>query len=334
MVRNQSFLSQTLPNTSTDSKKFVLSFPSQIFQAEFSPYEWSQNLICIALKDKVIVGSLTILEEDENNQESVEFNIIHEFCHKSRIHSIAWSPDASVNVLPKLLSFYTADSEFNVCHFDSTKNENSFSKVLGSHSDYVNALACDPEQNYLASTSDDHTCKLWPLKERGEVILFYLTSPGMSVSWHRQEPSKLLVAEKCGLIHMYNIETQRAILSLDAAQVPLMAADWSPSNCSRVGCVAAGDLIIRDVTAPSSPVETRPIHMEGGQCMRFSPTSENHVATIGQNDHQLKVSHVGSSQPILTATLQVSGGLSWHHRLPLVCAGSDRKLIIFRVLTK
>lgn len=71
----------------------------------------------------------------------------------------------------------------------------------------------------------------------------------MSVRWHRQEPSKLLVAEKCGVIRMYNIETQRAILSLDAGHCPLMAADWSPSNCSRVGCVAGGDLVIRDVTA-------------------------------------------------------------------------------------
>lgn len=75
-------------------------------------------------------------------------------------------------------------------------------------------------------------------------------STGMSVSWHRQEPSKLLVAEKCGLLHMYNVEMQRAIMSLDAAQFPLMAADWSPSNSSRVGCVAGGDLVIRDVTAP------------------------------------------------------------------------------------
>ena len=72
----------------------------------------------------------------------------------------------------------------------------------------------------------------------------------MSVSWHRQEPSKLIIAEKCGVMLVYNVETQRAILSLDAAQSPLMAADWSPSNCSRVGCVAGGDLVIRDVTAP------------------------------------------------------------------------------------
>ena len=55
----------------------------------------------------------------------------------------------------------------------------------------------------------------------------------------------------------------------------------------------------------SSPVETRPIHMEGGRFMKFSPTSENHVATIGRSDHQLKVSHVGSSQPLLVAPLQV-----------------------------
>lgn len=62
MVRNQSFMSQTLPvpNPYADSRKFVLPFPSQIFQAEFSPYEWSQNLLCIALKDKIVIGTLSI----------------------------------------------------------------------------------------------------------------------------------------------------------------------------------------------------------------------------------------------------------------------------------
>lgn len=46
--------------------------------------------------------------------------------------------------------------------------------------------------------------------------------------------------------------------------------------------------------------------MEGGVYMKFSPSSENHVATIGRSDHQLKVSHIGSNQPLLTATLQVN----------------------------
>lgn len=78
-------------------------------------------------------------EEDENNQEAVEFNVIHEFSHSSRIHAIAWSPEASVSILPKLLSFYTADSGFNVCLFDSTQNGNAITKVFSplSESSYI-----------------------------------------------------------------------------------------------------------------------------------------------------------------------------------------------------
>ena len=66
-------------------------------------------------------------EEDEDNQESVEFNVIQEFPHPARIHAIAWSPDASV--LPKLLSFYAADSEFNICQFEKKQNDDAFTKV-------------------------------------------------------------------------------------------------------------------------------------------------------------------------------------------------------------
>jgi len=72
----------------------------------------------------------------------------------------------------------------------------------------------------------------------------------MSVCWHHQEPSKLLVAEKCGLLRMYNAETERAILSFDAGLSPLAAADWAPSNCLRVACIAGGEIIIWDVSRP------------------------------------------------------------------------------------
>lgn len=70
--------------------------------------------------------------------------------------------------------------------------------------------------------------------------------------------------------------------------------------------------------------------------MRFSPTSENHVATIGRSDHQLKVSHVGSSQPILSATLQVILNLTNIVQecplFALLCALSPHLLIHYRCL--
>jgi nuclear pore complex protein Nup37 len=36
----------------------TIDFADQIFRVEFSPYEWSQNVICIALANKISVGNV------------------------------------------------------------------------------------------------------------------------------------------------------------------------------------------------------------------------------------------------------------------------------------
>lgn len=73
---------------------------------------------------------------------------------------------------------------------------------------------------------------------------------GMAVCYHREEVGKLLVAEKNGLIHLYNILSHQAILSVDSGCVPLMSADWSPSNCLLVAAVAGGELLVWDMSRP------------------------------------------------------------------------------------
>jgi nuclear pore complex protein Nup37 len=69
----------------------------------------------------------------------------------------------------------------------------------------------------------------------------------MSVKWHPLEAGKLLVAEKNGLIHLYNARTQQAILSLETSKNPLMYADWSLSNSAFVCAIAAGEITIWDL---------------------------------------------------------------------------------------
>jgi hypothetical protein len=36
----------------------TINFTDQIFQVVFSPYEWSQNVICIAFTNKIAVGNV------------------------------------------------------------------------------------------------------------------------------------------------------------------------------------------------------------------------------------------------------------------------------------
>lgn len=75
------------------------------------------------------------------------------------------------------------------------------------HTSYINAVAWDPEGRYLASVSDDNSCIIWTNNDEqcSEHSLFPLKSAGMSVKWHPDDSEKILVAEKKGVIHMYNV---------------------------------------------------------------------------------------------------------------------------------
>ncbi|XP_069685180.1 nucleoporin Nup37 [Periplaneta americana] len=313
----------------------TIYFTDQIYQVEFSPYEWSQNIICIALANKIAVGNVKFQEEEDDLEEELEFQLLREFHHETRVHALAWSPETSLSVLPKRVAFASAGADYKLRVFTSDLVATHTLQVLCGHTNYVNAITYEPEGEFLATVSDDHTCKIWAIKgDNSCIATFFLTSPGMSVCCHREENGKLLVAEKNGLLHLYNTLSQQAILSFDSGNVPLMAADWSASNSLRVAAVAAGELLVWDVSKPSRPVEMRPVHVEGGQLLRFSQLSDQHIATVGQPDLQLKITHIKTKHPVLTASLQLIGGLTWHFRLPYVCVGNDRKLCLWKVATK
>lgn len=55
----------------------------------------------------------------------------------------------------------------------------------------------------------------------------------------------------------------------------------------------------------SRPIDARPVHVEGGQLLRICQLSDQYIATVGQADLQLKVTHVKSKHPALAASLQV-----------------------------
>lgn len=72
----------------------------------------------------------------------------------------------------------------------------------------------------------------------------------MAVCFHQEAVGKLLVAEKNGVIHLYNILSHQAILSVDSGSIPLMSADWSSSNSLYVAAIAAGELLVWDISRP------------------------------------------------------------------------------------
>merc|ERR1719228_3115086 len=136
----------------------------------------------------------------------------------------------------------------------------------------------------MASTGDDLTARVWTLKSspnspdaKEDVdmapdmsALFPLGSPGVALGWHPDDPAKLMVAERAGVIRFYNVSNQQTILSLDTPGThglldPLSSADLCPGNPLLVGGVVAssGQRLVWDVSRSSQP-QTAESTADGG----------------------------------------------------------------------
>ncbi|KZC13807.1 PREDICTED: nucleoporin Nup37 [Dufourea novaeangliae] len=308
---------------------FQLHFSKQIYCVELSQYEWSRHLICIALAEEIVIGTIKFQEEDET-VEDIAYNPLRTFRHDTRPHAIAWSPETSLSVVPKVLMFCIAGADFRIRLYTSNMTDDTVCEMEG-HKDYINSICYETEGEILASASDDHTCKLWAVKEDEKCIsTFYLTSPGMTIRFHPEKPGKFLVGEKNGQIHMYDVRSQQAIMSLDADIVPLMSIDWG-SNPFKIAGIAAGKLLLWDISNLSLPQESGPLHIEGGLIVKFSPVYDHLVATIGRPDNLLKIRNVKSDQEILCGQVKLIGGITWHYSEPYICAASDREIRFWKV---
>jgi nuclear pore complex protein Nup37 len=58
-------------------------------------------------------------EEDDDLEEELEFQLLKEFHHETRVSALAWSPETSLSVLPKCLSFASAGADFKLRLFAS-----------------------------------------------------------------------------------------------------------------------------------------------------------------------------------------------------------------------
>ena len=265
----------------------------------------------------------------------MEWQLLKEIHHDTRCHSISFAPVTSLVILPKNVTFCTAGADFNLNVYKSDLEDETNLQILKGHSSYINSICWEPYGNYLASVSDDHTCIIWDCNDNYEnLTTFYLTSAGMSVKFHPDETGKLLVAEKNGIIHIYNIKTQQSILSVETNKTPLMYTDWSLNSGPHICCIAGGELIMWDLRKPSRSMETKQLHEDGGLIVKIAPFNELITASIGRPGITLKVINIKTTIPFVEAQLKLFGGLCWHYRLPYICAAQDRKLCFWKVLSK
>lgn len=85
------------------------------------------------------------------------------------------------------------------------------------------------------------------------------------------------------------------------------------------------------ISNSSRPLDERTLYVEGGLTIKLSHANENLISSIGWPDNLLKVVNLRSKAVVLCGKVKLIGGMSWHYKLPYVCAGSDRELCFWRI---
>lgn len=150
---------------------FKLNFAKQVQYVEWSPYEWSQQLICIGLGEEIIVGTIKfqveialfcqnrnilkpvlnwylyekvdqlyktfkIFQEDDDVVEDLSYNPLRTFHHETRVHAIAWSPETSLNIVPKIVTFCVAGADLKIRLYNSDLSDKNTYEVKGLKKSY------------------------------------------------------------------------------------------------------------------------------------------------------------------------------------------------------
>uniref|UniRef100_A0A0B6ZMA5 Nucleoporin Nup37 n=1 Tax=Arion vulgaris TaxID=1028688 RepID=A0A0B6ZMA5_9EUPU len=314
------------------SSTYTIPCSDTVQCVEFSPFEWSCQLLAVGTPSCISVFSCRFQEEDVKISKGIEYTRLRDFSTKCNTLAIAWSPQTSLQVLPKIMSFAAATDDRTLQIFMTDLNTSHSVKVLSGHKDFVNAITYDPSEGSLvASTGDDLTCRVWSVADGQQESLFQLTSPGVSVCWHNDEPYKLMVAQKDGTIRFFSLHNQQPIMSLSCGQTPLLSADWSRHNHLLVGAVAGTEWMVFNVSVSSLPIERRQAHSEGACQFRWSRCHESLLATSGRPGRELKVFNTRHQQLHVNTSLKVSYSLSWHLHLPIVAVGGDRAVHLWTV---
>lgn len=329
----------TIPTkTETNSSLLTIPLHEKVFVTEMYQ-DRSQNLVAIGLRSSVVILELLFDElvsrSEQGNFDKLDYQVIQKINHDSRVQCIAWSPETSMTVSPKCLKFATGGADYNVRLFSSDLADNEAVRVLrGGHSDYINSLAYQPSDgSQIVSGSDDHTIALWDSDSGQRLHTVTFRSAVMAVSWHPEEVSKLMVAEKSGILHLFNIVSYHPILSLDCGAGPLLSADWSLYNSLLIATSIRSDVMIWDISK-MAPITKKYLRQDNIKSVKMSPSSESVMATAGQPNYSVNISNIKNSHITPIMTNQPIGGISWHPSKSILVVGHDENISIHHITKK
>jgi len=154
----------------------------------------------------------------------------------------------------------------------------------------------------------------------------------MNVVWHPEELSKVMIAEKNGLIHIFNIASYKPIISLYSTGEPLLSSDWSLSNSLIIAAVVRSEMTVFD-TSKMVPITKKKLSQDIVKCIRISPFNEALIASCSSFNVEVINLRMGN-QAIPIVQKEPVSAISWHPKNPILVVGYNEKIGVFHISNK
>eukprot|EP00052_Salpingoeca_macrocollata_P001843 m.27929 g.27929 ORF g.27929 m.27929 type:complete len:328 (-) comp11747_c0_seq1:63-1046(-) len=296
---------------------------------ELSPHVQSAGLFAFA--------SDTTLTVAELNPLSGEMRVLRALHHATKVASMGWSPRSALTKTQTHITLCTAGADHAVRLIESDLERDKV-VVLAGHTNFVNSCNFDASGQWLASTGDDCTVRIWNTDTYEQMEVLALLSPGVALLWHpsdlydeEQSASQTLqfaVAERRGVVRFHHLSTAQPLQSLQVGQDALRDVDWSRVDRNLLGGCTATHTVCWTRSASSLPLVQHPMTNQRGGKFRFCRSDAQLFAVAGSEGVEV----CRSNHQQVSAMRCLDGhaaALSWHALMPvlLVAVGCHLRLI-------
>jgi nuclear pore complex protein Nup37 len=163
-------------------------------------------------------------------------------------------PETEVRIL-KLCSqiivrdiLFATASNYEIKVFSVNESEGNCLKKIEAHEGYINSI--DFSEDFLATGSDDHTCKIFSVKDDyDQHTVLDFSAAVTCVKFNPEELNKLIISVKNGNVFIFCLKLRQSLYSFQT-HAPLMYFDWSMKNPCLVAVLTGDQVFYYDISKP------------------------------------------------------------------------------------
>lgn len=165
----------------------------------FCPFENAPDILACCAQERILIYKIMLTQKSDKVE--FDYQFIYDYICGTKCTTIALGPKTNFSISQKsFLNLAAATDDFcilvlNQVIGDNYSNEVADQQFFSGHINHINDMAFEPiNGDYLASTGDDCACIIRSISGADQKNLstkIMLSSPGVSVKWHKTEPNKV-----------------------------------------------------------------------------------------------------------------------------------------------